>query len=706
MADRRSVSCWATANVAWGLTCILFVAPCALTQPPPASAGSATAPSSSPARATDAAGWTVLTPFASDGTRAAADPGSRIAYLDVVKGNNETGAFYWWDGQRLVDQDGSDKNAQGVAYGTDPLLPNEQAIKPFAYFRSEVSRLFRTATNKNDRGGLQFPDWYLFRRGQRFPSTGNMPMVGESQERPAVFSAYGPMREPRPAICARLPDGGEAPGRQVAVFSWSSGGGTGATYSKIVSLEFANGERYRVGGIGGRFTSNRDDDPNWKRSYLRFEDCLLRGGTHGFDPCGNVRTEVFRCIVTGIWNPKAHNQGFGPGHSGTDSQKEYHETSLEDCIFYKNGYKTDPATDPNPRRDIFSRNFYMAANPPLGLVFKNVISADGASGGPQMRFGAKIENSLIIEGYWFSSTGSNGKFAYWLPEQKGSTAIVRNNVQFPYKFPNPNQPSPEGKSSPEAQPGGGYRLGGASYGAIVEGNVISGAMMLNDLGFTEDTRPRFGSALGIEPKVMEVEGKSYTQRDNTVRNNILYRTERGLVLGGDYQKCSDISFENNAVCAEMPIDLSGLQTGDAKSLKVANNRFYFTGQPNAFDINPDSKQTNAVSLEEWEKAGHGVAASGNTVAPAQAAAQKEKWPDPDRTLKRYVKEVLKLELVPDDPMGLKTFMTVATCMRKGGSVQTPRSGQPKPADYEWDNAFTAQAVVNWVREGFGLPPVS
>jgi len=118
---------------------------------------------------------------------------------------------------------------------------------------------------------------------------------------------------------------------------------------------------------------------------------------------------------------------------------------------------------------------------------------------------------------------------------------------------------------------------------------------------------------------------------------------------------------------------------------------------------------------------------GNTLAPYASAAAPERWPDPNRTLKRYVKEVLGLTLLdwPDDPFldppardaranageshdptSLKTFMAVATNMRRGGTQPVPPAGKPSwTGDYPWDDRFTGRAVVNWIRAGFGKPPV-
>jgi hypothetical protein len=45
-------------------------------------------------------------------------------------------------------------------------------------------------------------------------------------------------------------------------------------------------------------------------------------------------------------------------------------------------------------------------------------------------------------------------------------------------------------------------------------------------------------------------------------------------------------------------------------------------------------------------------------------------------------------------------MTVATPMRRGGTDAAPTSGKPAwTADH-----VTGVAVVNWIREGFALPP--
>jgi hypothetical protein len=60
-----------------------------------------------------------------------------------------------------------------------------------------------------------------------------------------------------------------------------------------------------------------------------------------------------------------------------------------------------------------------------------------------------------------------------------------------------------------------------------------------------------------------------------------------------------------------------------------------------------------------------------------------------------------------DPNGLKTFMAVATNMRRGGVQPVPATGKPSWAgDYAWDERLTGRTVVNWIRAGLGLPTVA
>ncbi|MFW6303663.1 MAG: hypothetical protein ACOC2L_03495, partial [Candidatus Sumerlaeota bacterium] len=359
------------------------------------------------------------------------------------------------------------------------------------------------------------------------------------------------------------------------------------------------------------------------------------------------------------------------------------------------------------------RNIYQGGGAQMGHTYRNIIDATGGSGSPQMRFGGLIENSLIIEGYWYSSTHSTinaeqGPKNAWLVEgkQRGRSAVVRYNVQFIYQYPSPNDPDTgDPRSQVVAQPGLGYTLAGSSFGAQIENNIVSGALMTNDLGFG-DFGGRFGFRMGLD--LLEYQdGKFYNQQRNTFRGNIAYRTQTGFQIGGNGTDASGHVVENNVFAVKQGISESkveGLKSTD--QLVLRNNRFY--------------TEDKALPEAPWM-------GPGNTVMDYSEAAEKEGWPDPDRTLKRYVTEELGLTLIdwsddpwlPEeevaprveageayDPTGVKTFMAVATNMRWGGTDPVPDEGKPSwTADYPWDARFTGVAVVNWVREGFGLEAV-
>ncbi|MFO7956560.1 MAG: hypothetical protein R6X33_05630 [Candidatus Brocadiia bacterium] len=640
-------------------------------------------------------GWTELTEFLvpSDGSRSLGDPnlefndtrdpGSKIVFFDAERGDNATGELYWWDGDRIVDSTGSPTNDEGEAYGTNPLLPNEAAIEPFHHPFMDP----RFQTHKRGRLASRlsqgYPDWFLLRRGQVHETFEVQLWGGRSISEPMVVAGYGPTADGRAIVDA----GKRNP------FSKHTHGQSKVQFHQVLSgLELHQGISH-LGMHEGCTSPGEPGVPTWL-----IEDCKLIRAQMNYLP---IRSTVRRSVSAFNWKVKGHNQGYWNG--GFDAAPTF-----EEVIFYKNGFKEDPRTHADPRRTIFDRNIYQGGGAQMGHTYRNIISATGGSGSPQMRYGGLIEDSLIIEGYWYSSTRStHGPTNAWLVEgkQRGRSAVVRNNVQFIYQYPSPNDPDTDGTSDRRAQFGGGYNLAGASFGALIENNIVSGALMANDLGFG-DFGGRYGFKMGLDLQEYQ-DGKTYTQQRNTLRGNIAYRTRAGLALGGSGTDASGHVLENNVFAAKRGVSaskLEGLKSTD--QLVLRNNRIY--------------AEEKALPEAPW-------IGSGNEVLDYPEAAKKENWPDPDRTLKRYVTEELGLTLLdwsddpwlpPDevakrveageayDPTGVKTFMAVATNMRKGGTDPIPESGKPSwIADYPWDARFTGVAVVNWIRAGFGMEPV-
>lgn len=614
------------------------------------------------------------------------DSGSKIVYFNPASGNNDTAEVYWWDGSHIVDSSGNIANpVSGILYGTDPLYPNEDAIKTFATFLSSGDDRLKTQAGSGGPRGWRFsgvaggyPDWFLFRRGQIHDTFDNMLTGGRSEEEPMVITAYGPEEDGRaimaPSESSTNPFAGHNWGREQ---SW--------LHHVLFSLELHTGYGYYG---THQADSYNDNDP----VTALIEDCYWPTLNKGIIVYPPKKTIFRRSIITNSWYADAHNQGYYT--SGFENQ-----VTFDEVIFYKNGYKTNPLTDPDPRRDIFSRNVYQGGGARMGHTYRNVLFADGASGCPQMRLGGLIENSLIIEGYWYSSTLSNSAENDWLISggQDTTSAYVTNNVQLIYGYPTANDPDTDGVSDGRAQPKWGYSLSGATFGATVSGNIISGAMLENDLdaGYGNTGLKLFFS------NTQYSDGNYYTQKDNSIHDNIVYKVKNGVAIEGDSEGVRGIKVYDNVVMATTPIYHSATNLTSQEQLLVSNNRFY---------------ADEALGEGDWQQ--------DNSLLPSAQASLAENWQDPDRTLKRYVTEVLNLSILEwdddpfldseavairssagesYDPTGMKTFMAVATHMRKGGSTPIPDSGKPDmTADYPWDKRFTARAVVNWIREGFGL----
>ncbi len=619
------------------------------------------------------------------------DQGSKIVYFDVTTGNNDTAEVYWWNGTNIIDSNGRVANpANSEIYGTDPLNPNEAAIKPFAeLLAADDDRLRTQAGTAAPRqwrfDGLAggYPDWFLFRRGQVHTKFDWIFVGGKSESEPMVVSAYGPLSEGRAIM---EPDsGGRNP---FSAHNW------GLTHNWFHQLLYSLEIRAHYGYLWSHTSESYAGGP--VTAYI--EDCYwptLNGGIITYPP---HKTTFRRSVISNSWQDasEGHNQGYYT--SGF-----LNKVTFDEVIFYKNGFAANPLTDPDPRRTIFSRNIYAGGGAQMGHIYRNAIIADGASGAPQMRFGGMIENSLILEGYWYSSTMSNSPVNDWMEDggQVGQSAWVRNNVQMVYGYPTPNDPDTHDSSDSRAQPKWGYILQGASFGSIVESNIITGAMLADDLG----AEALFGINIALNPEEY-TNGTTYTQKNNIIRNNIIYRVRDGLRIEGDALGISGLNVTGNVVMSPTPVNSgSSSNLTEATQLLMENNRFY---------------SNSGLPSGDW-------VGDSNRVQPMNSAATAESWLDPNRTLKRYVQEVLHLTLLDwaddpyldsaevqiringgeaYDPAGMKTFMAVATHMRYGGSDVIPSSGKPSfTADYPWDERYTAVAVVNWIREGFGMSGV-
>lgn len=614
-----------------------------------------------------------------DPVNATRDKGSKIVYFDVTATDNTTGEAYWFHNGKIVDTKGSATNEQGLAYGTDPLNPNQAAIKPFKHLADKHPKMRTVRQARNIGLADTFPDWYLFKRGQTHTTFGEVFQGGKSEKIPMVVSAYGNVHEKRPIID---PKDSNNPFR-----FHNYGFPTSWMHIVVASLEMKKEVSY--------LNLHVADSPAGGPTTAYFEDVMFNDSI-----VYPIQKSVFhRCA-------SAHASQDGGGHKQAYYTGGFkNDVTFSEMVFYKGGYKSNSRLNVDPKRDIFSRNIYQGGGAKLGHKYLNMMSLDGGSGGPQMRLGGIMENSLIVEGYFFSATDSNSPKNEWMEKdgQVGSSAIVKNNVQLVMKYPSPADPDDSQMSDARAQPGWGYALGGASFGATVSGNIVSGAMLVDDL---KDKEPQDGIKVNLGNTTYS-NGTAYNQVNNVIENNIAYRVADGFKLGGDATNAKNIVIRNNiAVSSKVGLNESVKNIFSKDQAHIYGNVSYA----------PKNVQTSVAFGE------------GNELKPlAEGLGKGKKFSDPDRTLKRYLAEVLKVELLDwnddpfidpgqrdaakakgnaYDPAGIKTFALMATQMRQGGRDVLPVGKKPSfTGDYAWDDRLTAKAVNNWIRAGFDMPEI-
>jgi len=315
-------------------------------------------------------GWTDFTQYL--------EADSRIMYV-AANGDDSTGVVYAPDDPAL---------------GSDPMQPTG-AVQAFATYEAARSHMrdFKA-------------DWILFRRGDTFVlprglvsfQNGNHFM----QHDPAgptirkVFGSYGPLSDDRPVITTS--------GSFVVT-------GFGTDSKRYGNLAFVSLDLRAPGVEDNTATISKVSGVR----NLHFEDCRLRGGNAFIQYDWNVPDIRYsggivfrRCtIVDAARSSGGHVQGlYGSYVEGM---------TIEECLFDRNGYVQDP-TDPStwtgklltdnqnsdptavgegvqPFRTWFSRNFYLSSYKDLhirGSIFSRSASAH------QMRAGGVAERNVFL----------------------------------------------------------------------------------------------------------------------------------------------------------------------------------------------------------------------------------------------------------------------------------------------------------------------
>lgn len=314
-------------------------------------------------------GWTDLPEFL------AAD--SRIVYLSA-DGDDEAASRVYGRGYYLPGD---------PEIGGDPTLPavGWQQIQAYASFEQAKARMRNQSGNTLDGE----PDWLLIRRGDTF-DLGESGLVtrneaGRSPEEPRVYSAYGPLTEARPILRG-------LPHRWIE--SWNGGNWIAA------SLEFA----YPDDTPDGEAAPGTSFSIMYDAANILMEDLRFPQSRSNVIQLGPSNIVIRRCVFQGNWSGTSHVQGLYVNQAS--------HIILEECVFDLNGYKEDPlrpatwTRDVNggdfppgegvqPRRTFHDRNLYLANYSNLRLL-GNLISRGGGGGSVQMRVGGLAERNAFL----------------------------------------------------------------------------------------------------------------------------------------------------------------------------------------------------------------------------------------------------------------------------------------------------------------------
>lgn len=361
-----------------------------------------------------------------------AQPGSRIYLIDPDDGidsiDYNVASYLYWNGTNLVDTTGSTTNpGNGQLYGTDPLNPNQAAIKPYKSWSFVAPH--RNGNGRNASGDLMGvtgddigherfnagqgrvdkPDWWLIKEALAAPldlavdlaragagvnSGLSLPGGTGTGSLRQVLGRYGPGTGARPRIIGATRSGGiMRRGYQADVIP---------RHMFIFGLHI-DGHTRTLPDNGYPFLSFTSHPAS--SIDITFEDVWVDGRNNGISPDTNGRYRFRRCIMGDAFKA----EGLGHFQNLYFEGTELAQLIIEDCLLYRGGFNTDPKTQWPPTGtmtfDAFRRNEYLAHHcDHANSHYRRNVSLVGASG-TQFRLGMRVRNNFFLQGYVISAAG-------------------------------------------------------------------------------------------------------------------------------------------------------------------------------------------------------------------------------------------------------------------------------------------------------------
>lgn len=161
--------------------------------------------------------------------------------------------------------------------------------------------------------------------------------------------------------------------------------------------------------------------------------------------------------------------------------------------------------------------------------------------------------------------------------------------------------------------------------------------------------------------------------DVTIRQNIVYRWGNNQTSGFDF--ATGLQFGTNK---------QGVMLIDSNDIQLENSQAYCVNTNGSFTnlTFRGNRYHNVVNAPDWFAAGNytsWITASGETGSSQLDVA----YPDPERNISTYLASI-------GESGGLEEFITLRKQLSKNN----------------WDSRFTAMTVNDYIREGFGIFPIS
>jgi hypothetical protein len=670
------------------------------------------------------AGWTTLTP--------AAD--SRLIYVssegDDVAAANVKGRGYYLPSDPEI--------------GADPTNPVGPIVAYKSLWRAET-RLRRTkyvSQSGNidvygggyDVGSTGYPDWLLMRRGDTFaysPEAGygnsNWPYAtgvntqgtswmtatdqtggtikGRSESEPVVVTAWGNPSDPRPIRAGNMEVGG-----------WCQ-------HIRYTSIDLTESLVWK---------GQADNFASLYSLGIWLEDCRMRSA--GSTNSGSfVDCRLRRCVITGNFSATSHNQGiFLANHSAIAASgwsQPLDSWTIEECIFDRNGYKENPndattwtagvvspqasqAYSPGsgvqPLRSYFDRNIYVATGDGTDHITVtlrgNIFSRNGGGGSVQMRQGGVVDRNLFM---WNDDAGF---------VQGGAGGIYKDNVIL---------------HDDHMLPPGGW---GKAFGMWNEGSLDAGPVYVMDANtvthFHRSTNgpsslySRGGvsdSGVGPNPSGTQLAGSV------SILNNAVYRSVSPRGISVESNTLPMVSISGNQVAV-----LSGSVIGGSIGASEAAGGLSYEIDGNLYHSQSAAPFGSGLTFAQWQALRTDLDDSSSFYSDFSSFKAAAGWTAPERDIVSYMESVDPTYVVDENVYvdedaavkqasrqkvwevlvnntawpGAMTEAQAKLTARRYHAFITFIQRAKENRKGAWDPRWTAEAVSNYIRAGFGKTAVT